>query len=115
MRTANEVIEKIDNFMNINIDEAKKFPTRLEAQLLLDYMRGKKISGGGLTGQFSKFFIKHGARLTDIAGNQQYLKLWQKAFGDNSPWVVTSRKGDREIKWDKTKAGKLQLGDKEPK
>jgi len=85
-----------------HLEEARvKYPSQYDAEYLLEYANiTASLSGGGLSPDMQKFHQK-------VISAQQ--PLWQKVFGDKSPWSVDTSKRKPKVIWDQSKANKLGL------
>lgn len=83
-----------------------KYPNQYEAQLLLDILNRPKLSKAGLSKEFQE--------VVDDADNtpENWVELWDRCFGENSPWVCefrNTKRGNRMLvlKWSDRKFKKL--------
>lgn len=81
----------------------RKYPSQYDAQVLLDIMNAKGVYTGAATGAFRKL----GEDFNSMPKN--WGKLYDKAFGEKSPWTYETNKAVRTIVWDKDKAEKLGI------
>lgn len=85
-----------------HLEEAKtKYPTQYDAEFLVEYMQNiQSMSSGGLSSDMMKLYNKI---------NTIHQPMWQKVFGDKSPWSVDTSKRKPKVVWDKAKAENLGL------
>ena len=91
------------NSVKEHLDEAKRtsYPPQYDDEYLLEYANiTSGLSVGGLSPQMQKFHQKV------ISAHQ---KLWQKTFGEKTPWSVDTSKRKPKVIWNQSKANKLGL------
>jgi hypothetical protein len=84
-----------------------KYPSQWDAQMLIDIINSSPVYVGGC----SKEFENLGNKFNSMP--KGWVKLYDKAFGKDSPWSYTvnyrSKGNKRVLIWDKTKAKKLNI------
>ena len=98
-----ELLKKIDNLVEKEVvEEAKKYPSQYEAEALANWtnaMNSISMDFGGAP-MASKAYDK---------ANKARLEVWDKIFGNNSPWKVVMKKNKLTVAWDNFKADQLGL------
>ena len=86
------------------LDEAKKkYPSQYDAEFLVAYMQA---INGLSTGGVSSDIIKLHHKIMTI-----HVPIWNKVFGDKSPWSVNTSGRKPKVVWDQSKANKLGIDD----
>ncbi len=82
------------------ISEGKKYPTQQDAEFLREIMDFvETLSRGGLSPEHSKLLDK----LQSI-----HMPLWDKTFGDKSPWKLERKGNKKKVVWDNEKAKQFE-------
>ena len=93
-------MKAIDELKSV-ISEAKKHPSQYDAEYMAELTNSiGALSTAGTSKETQSLHSK-------IDGLR--MKLWDKIFGDSSPWKSVDKKGKRVVEWDKAKADKLGL------
>lgn len=82
------------------IGESRRYPSQAEAEALVEWINAiDNLSFGGSSIVRREFEKADKIRIV----------IWDRIFGDTSPWAVRKGRREREVYWDEQKAKNIGL------